>query len=346
MTAPTPKRPSDEEIAAKWTAERFAVERLVASADAQKGEKKVADLIRTMAERGLTQLLKRRQAAGQEALVALARDFLDFGAAAILSTGSPRGGDFLATSLRGRWAEEVALSIQLDDYVILRFGPSESSMPGAEDHAATVRNYKAIQYIEGKRPDLMAIPSRIWHSLTVTQQTLAQQWPTRLLSEDEAAFIRQHGCGLEVKNSTWHYQTRRRNPEAGPLSVTVKDEELEPLGRWLTERGHQLIFIQVLFDEIYCLNYRRMQDAIARGHLYADGDYENKAERNAGGKLVHFFYLTDQRHKCGDVEFPADSTGHVEVLSNGSVAPYIHYAPARLSKTITKPLIDELRFNG
>jgi hypothetical protein len=344
MTASS--RPSDAEIAAKWAEEGLTVQRLAASADVQKGEQRKAELIRGIAEQGLSRLLKRKRAAGQEALISLARDFLDYGAAAILSTGSPRGGDFLATSLRGRWAEEVALSIQLRDYVILRFGPSESSMPGAEDHAATVRNFKAIQYIEGKRPDLMAIPTEVWRSLNTEQQARAKQWPHRLLSEEEAALIRQHGCGIEVKNSTWHYQTRRHNPDAGPLSVTVKDEELEPLDRWLAERGNQLVFVQVLFDEIYCLNYRRMKGAIARGHLYAAGDYKNVKERNAGGKLVHFFFLTDQRHKCGDVEFPADSTGHVEVLTSGSVAPYINYAPARLSNTIAKPLVDELRFNG
>ena len=82
----------------------------------------------------------------------LIREFLELGAKAILSTGAQRSGDFLNNQLRGRWAEDVVVSMWLPDLHLVAFGPSGAAMPGHEDHRRIITTFREIELVEGKRP--------------------------------------------------------------------------------------------------------------------------------------------------------------------------------------------------
>jgi hypothetical protein len=141
----------------------------------------------------------------------LIREFLEFGPKAILSTGAMRAVEFLNNQLRGRWAEEVVLSMGLSDFHLAPFGPSGAAMPGQEDHRKIITTFREIELIEGKRPDLVIYDRAYWSQLSAPEAEAVKSWPDRLLSETDLALLRRSRCGVEVKSSTWHYAKRREH---------------------------------------------------------------------------------------------------------------------------------------
>ncbi len=165
--------------------------------------------------------------------------------------------------------------------------------------------------------------------------------PTRRLELADDRIVGKGRCGVEVKNSAWHYE-KRRPSGGGPLSITVKKEEVSEIRSWSSRTGLPVIFVQVLFDEIYCMNFGRMDAAMGRGHLYQPGDYEIDVQ--SGGKVYHKFHLSGDKHLCGKVTFPSESTAQVRILGGGSVVPYIDFQPAQAIGVIAEVLLREIEY--
>lgn len=294
-----------------------------------RGERERIHCLLRIKYEGLTKVFATRKSeAGRAEVLSLVREFIRYGAKSVLLPGPQRGGDFLNNQLRGQWAERVVRSMDVRDLTFVPFGPSGAAMPGEEDHREVVMTFRQIVLLEGKRPDLLGFRREVWQGLSESARQLAATWPRRTLDDDDRRIIGQARCGVEVKNSTWHYATRRA---AGrwELSVTVKEEELSDLTKWTRDTGVPLIFAQVLFDELYCMSFRRMMEAKERGYIYNVGDYTVDKETGADRKIYHKFHLNDLAHRCGMVEFPEDSRAELRVLKDGGVIPFIVYEPAR-----------------
>ncbi len=203
--------------------------------------------------------------------------------------------------------------------------------------------FKEIQLLEGKRPDLLAFDQSVWRSLAEAERNLVTTWPQRRLERADEAVIKKARCGVEVKNSTWHYQTRRE-AGGGPLSTTVKQEEVSEIQNWANKTGLPVLFVQILFDELYCMSFRRMTAAMQRGYLYEQGDYERDKQTGAGGKIYHKFYITPPRHLCGRVIFPSESTADVRILHDGNVIPYILLKPAKAVDVRSAVVLGEIAY--
>lgn len=341
---------TDEEleraVREKFLTERVRLERLEST-----GIKGVAKT-RAALLRSVSEGFGRRRRRGLDSKErTLLREFLLFGAKAILSTGSQRGGDFLNNQLRGRWAEQVVLSMKLPTLTFAAFGPSGAAMPGHEDHRRVITTFGEIELLEGKRPDLIAFDSSAWQGLGPEAHKHISGWPERLLNEVDLQVIDQARFGIEVKNSTWHFAKRRErhvslddDEHAGRLAITVKDEELRKIVGWMAKTRKPVLFFQVLFDEIYCMSFSRMVDALHVGSVYAGGDYLLDGKTGAGGKLYHRFFLSDTRHRCALVRFPDRSVAHVEVLTNGSVIPYVELQPAEAYNERPDVIETEIRY--
>ena len=315
---------------AQYAAEQAAIHRL-AALDRKKLGAGAADnlkMLKEVAANGLAQSLakRRKSPTPQDEIKTLVDEFLRFGAKAGLLTGSQRVGDFLNNQLRGQWAERVALSMAIGDLHLVEFGPSGAAMPGEEDHREVIMTFREIHLLEGKRPDLLAFGDSVWEGLDDSERRLALTWPNRRLEQRDEEIVKKARCGIEVKNSTWHYGQRRR-AGGGPLSITVKREEVAEIRGWSSKTGLPVIFLQVLFDELYCMSFARMDAAIQRGHLYVAGDYE--LDDQTTDKAYHKFHIAPPRHLCGKVVFPSESMAEVRVLEDGHVVPFIRFEPAR-----------------
>lgn len=309
----------------RFEAEREQIDALLASPIAAVAKKDLA-LLAKVADKGLAFVLGRRKKSAEQVEI-LVTAFIEDGPVAVLRPGPQRGGDFLNNQLRGRWAENVAASMPLTDTVIVPFGPSGAAMPGEEDHRKITKAFAQIHLLEGKRPDLIAFERRVWDGFDAAARERATAWPERLLDKDDEPLVRAARFAMEVKNSTWHYG-KRREAGGGPLSITVKEEELAALTAWSGNTGVPVLFVQVLFDEIYCMSYARMTEGKDRGYVYVEGDHKLERERKSN-KDVHKFYVNGDPHVCGKVVFPDESRAHVRILEDGSVVPYIEFAPAR-----------------
>lgn len=314
----------ETQFLARYQAEKERLEALRAS-DLEASAKEQAHQLDRIAKEGLAQVLSRRPKSGQK-LLDLVADFVELGSMAILSTGSQRAGDFLNNQLRGRWAERVVASMPLPDLEIIPYGPSGAAMPGEENHRRIVATFGLIHHLEGKRPDLLAFDAAYWHALDPELSARAMTWPERPLDPVDVHVLSEAKFAIEVKSSTWHY-AKRRAAGKGPLAITVKDEELATLSLWADRTGVPVLFIQVLFDELYCMSYRRMLAGRDRGYVYQDGDYTLDRARDSD-KFVHRFFVDGAPHLCGEVAFPSASTAEVQILGDGSVVPYINLAPA------------------
>jgi hypothetical protein len=65
-------------------------------------------------------------------------------------------------------------------------------------------------------------------------------------------------CGVEVKSSLWHYAKRRASSQR-PLSITIKDEELQDIDFWTNKFSKPLLFVQSFIDELYAASYIRLK---------------------------------------------------------------------------------------
>jgi hypothetical protein len=334
--------PIEADFSRRYEEESVALQRLEA-AQLAPGERANLRVLKRISQNGVEFSLDRLVQGTADKRKLLVDEFLQFGAKAVLNPGSQRGGDFLNNQLRGQWAEDVARSLQIKNANFCGFGPSASAMPGEEDHRLAVRTFREIVMLEGKRPDLVGFDDRVWSEVSDAQRVSVGTWPMRLLEPSDVELLRQAQCGIEVKNSTWHYRTRRE-AGGGALSITVKDEEIIDLTNWSESTGLPVLFFQVLFDELYCMSFERMKAAIRRGYLYRPGDIASDKVRGAGGKFWHRFNLEDERHKCASVDFPSDSTAEVRVLDDGKVIPYIAFKPARATCLYPDAYWTELSF--
>jgi hypothetical protein len=336
-------RELDAQLCAKWAEDEGLLEKLAPQLSSTETAR--IAIIRRAVVKGIDSVLARRalQASQDEAIEAI-RNYIAYGAASVLNVGGQRGGDFLLNQLRGQWAEDVAMSVPIPGYHLVRFGPSSAAMPGEQDHDAIVRAFRQIVLTEGKRPDLLAFATDTWDVMTEAEQAAVTEWPSRPLRAGEPELVSAAACGIEVKNSTWAYKVRRDSGNTKPLSITVKDEEIESILGWERETGLPMIFFQVLFDELYCMSFARMAAAIDAKAVYG-GDYVN--EPGAAGKDVHWFLLTEltrQRHQLADVVFPSGSEAVVRVMGDGNVIPYIRFQPAAVTGTRPEVFEQELGF--
>ena len=340
-TAPTDLGALDRQFRRIFQTHAGLIRRLQA-ADLRPGERKRLDLLLRVERVGLDATTGRRSQEGRRDVVQFIEDFVELGAGALLLTGTQRGGDFLNNQLRGRWAEDVVLSLALEGLFFRRLGPSGAAMPGTEDHRRIVSTFAAIQLLEGKRPDLVAFSPTTWSELSAADRERVDAWPERLLEPADVRLLRQAVCGIEVKNSTWHYR-KRREAGGGPLSVTVKEEELKHLRKWSADYSLPILFLQVLFDCIYCMSFARMEAAIKRDYLYEKGDIR-RDERGAGGKTFYHVYVTDERHYCADVVFPDESEAVVALLESGNVVPHVLLKPAKAKNGRREVVFREIDF--
>ena len=302
-------------------------QQLQAAPSLSAGEKHDLKVLERIGSMGLSRVYSRRRAAAsREKLLCLVRDFCATGPSAALKTGTQRGGDFLLNQLRGQWAERVCGSIDWPGHKLLPFGPSGAAMPGEDDHVRVVRTFREIMLIEGKRPDLIVFESEYWDQLSESERKAASEWPNRLLTPSEHEIVKAGRCGIEVKNSTWHY-SKRRASNRGSLAVTVKNEEIEPISAWSSRYEAPVLFMQVLFDEVYCMSFLRMRDAIKDGRMYEPDDYIVEKNENTF-KYYHRFLLNGETHLCAKTVFPDESKAVVSVLPDGCVIPHIRFDPA------------------
>lgn len=315
---------SEAEFGKKYDLQYNLLKALADAEGISSSEKSSIRKLRRLKQGGFDKVKKNAKGSWDQ-YVELLEEFMRIGAIAVLSAGSQRAGDFLNNQMRGRWAEDVVRAGVWEGTVIVEYGPSGAAMPGAEDHAEVVRTFRAITLLEGKRPDLIAFDTAAFKAFSSAQTERVARWPHALLAAEDKIILASSLCGIEVKSSLWHYQTRLK-VGGGPLSVTLKEEEIEDFRGWIKRTKKPIIFVQVFFDLLYALSFERMLDAIAGGHLVKAGDVTKGTDRTTGKSTYQF--ALPEGHRVGTVEFPNHTDGVVEILENGAVVPYLKFAPA------------------
>jgi hypothetical protein len=303
----------------------WALDDLARSEDITKGELDRIEVVRLFCRKGLA-AFRRRRYKGLVEIYQLVADFIELGAKAVVRENARREGDFLTNQLKAEWSESVIARLcEKAGLVPVQLGPSAAAMPGEREFREDTAAFREIYLVEGKRPDLAVFLQPAWDRLATPAQEACRSWPKRVLQAADDPLLHAAYSVAEVKVSTWHYAARRA-AGGGYLNVAVKDEELAGLRRFVERFRTPLLFFQVLFDQVYCMSFRRMSEAMERGHMYIEGDYELQRQRNADDKWVHYFRIDDETppqstHRCGAVRWP-NPVGHARRLPTGQVAIY------------------------
>ena len=208
--------------------------------------------------------------------------------------------------------------------------------------------FDTISRLERKRPDLLAFEAPQFAAFADPELQRIGEWPNRPLVEADHHLIEKAKTGVEVKNSTWMYGVRRK-AGGDALSITIKEEERNIFKSWSEQWNLPIIFVQVFFDEVYVMSFKRMQERIdsAKNRMdapHADDEYYR--DKQSAEKDYHHLYtgLKDQSFRCGDVTFPGESKGQVRWLEDGSVIPYIKFAPIESSNIRSDVIWREIEY--
>lgn len=322
----------------RFSEDRGLLEKIASIEDSPSYTRQAANLILAMASQGAATVIdeevRRRRTdetrrARRDELIDLVGEYNQHGLLALFKPGPARGGDFLINQARGEWAED-SFKLGLEEtgaFRAMKFGPSTAPMPGEEDYILRVANLQLIGLLEGKRPDLLVIESEAWDRLSQSQKELAQtkDLSVMLVMNDLEELVKSSTGAVEVKSSQWLALERR--PDS-PLSVTLKDEEIEVFETWIDKYRIPVAIAQVFFDSVYMRSFTDLLTAIGKGESGGFPVIEEKDRKT--GKPTYRIPLTEE-HQCGTISLPTESRVEFLHKANAELIPYIRFSGPPMS---------------
>jgi len=245
----------------------------------------------------------------------------------------PRGVDFLINWSMGSWSEDRILEAinSTGRYVAVRYGISRIGPFSFEEYARYYQRLKRM-YLHGKRPDLVVFDLD-------TYQELKQRWGNIVdnlmdVPNDEAdKVVREALFGVEVEVSKWHvgkmleYQLRKRGKTSilGP-TFTIKEEDLEPLNRWIRDFNKEIVIVQTFYDRAYAITFSTIRNLIERKEVEPKIDRKTK-------KRTYYIPCTRYGILFGIFDPLPDVQGRVLIDEMGQLWPMVEFVNGKLRIT-------------
>lgn len=224
--------------------------------------------------------------------------FSTIGPLAVLDAPGGRGADFAANQGRGAWAESL-LRGHTGPERFVNFGLSTPIPPTDRDYEAVRRRHRYILLHEGKRPDLLLVPAS-----DLAANPAIETWDRHpLTTADRSVLAAAVLAGVEIKSSLydWGQRQRHRAGRAGrtpPVSIPLKDEEIDDLTRWQAAQRIPVMIVQVFVDSVHGCSLDYFKRGIAQGRAY--GRTEPKTT-----KRTWYLPLPDESRKLADIALAA-----------------------------------------
>jgi len=192
-----------------------------------------------------------------------------------LKIPKPRGIDFLINWSMGSWSEDRVLEAINDTgrYIAVRYGISRVGPFSFEEYAKYYQRLRQRVYLHGKRPDLIVFDLNTYQKL---KQELGSIVDNLMDVPDNEAdtVVKEALFGVEVEVSKWHvgkmleYQEkqgkrRRKSSIMGP-TFTIKEEDIKPLIRWVTDFNKEIVVVQTFYDRAYAITFSDVRNLIER----------------------------------------------------------------------------------
>jgi len=252
----------------------------------------------------------------------------------------PRGVDFLINWSMGSWSEDRVLEAINDTgkYVAVRYGVSRVGPFSFEEYA---RYYQRLQrmYLHGKRPDLLVFDSD-------TYQKLKQRWGSIVdnlmdVPNSEAdKVVKEALFGVEVEVSKWHvgkmleYQGKKRRKTSilGP-TFTIKEEDFEPLIKWVTYFNKEIVIVQTFYDRAYATTFSAVRNLIERKRIGESIEgVEAKVDRKTK-KMTYYIPCLKYGVLFGEFNPLPDVRGRVLIDEMGQLWPMAEFVNGKLRIT-------------
>ncbi len=237
--------------------------------------------------------------------------FSTIGPLAVLDAPGGRGASFAANQGRGAWAESL-LRGHAGPERFINFGLSTPISPTDPDYEAVRRWHRYILLREGKRPDLLLVPA----SALAANPSIAT-WERRpLMTADQSALAVAVLAGVEIKSSlyNWGQRERYRSTMGGrtsPVSIPLKDEEMDDLTRWQAAYRIPIMIVQVFVDSVHGCSLDYFKEEIVRGRARCYTEPKTT-------KRTCYLPLPDESRKLADIALAAGQPPFV-IADNGEV---------------------------
>lgn len=176
--------------------------------------------------------------------------------------------EFLANRAMGDWAENVladGLTRVLPRLSVVHYGDSDLMSAGEKGFPEFYKSRLEDVRINGKRPDLLVVPSALGLASNVSRQATAELAP----------LVRQARMAVEVRSSKYealeYMRVRAEQKSQGNKggrdtpSFTVKVEDLKVVYRWIEKHDVDQVYCQVFFDSVFAINFLDIFGIVAQG---------------------------------------------------------------------------------
>jgi hypothetical protein len=275
----------------------------------------------------------------------------------------PRGTDFLINWSIGFWSEECVLEAMnnLGHFIVFRYGVSRVGPFTFEEFK---KYYERLQksYLHGKRPDLIVFDKELYQRLSQDEKQILEKLVG--LSNSEAdPVIEKALFGVEVEVSKWHaekmlqyhrqcqQQGKRKSSIMGP-TFTIKQEDLDPLTRWIRDFRKEIVVVQVFYDKAYIIPFSQALSIIWEYYEWKCGRGSRpegiRAERDRKtGKYTYYISCQKYGRIFGFFNPTPSSEAKVLVDEKGMLWPMIEFVNGKLDVTQdARDLLNDIRQRG
>lgn len=246
--------------------------------------------------------------------------FLEFGWQGLVTTPSPRGGDFLTRYDQGYWAERLVKDLLERDkqYRAIPYGTSRSEpftdrLRFSQYHLNEflLNAYSFQSGRRWKRPDLLTVPRRL-----LFEEQGNDMWTPDLIHMDNEqcrSYVETAGVAIEVETSLWQVKAAKVH-----LSFTIKQEDLSPLRNWIADNSVPLYVVQVFYDQAYALSFKHFEYLISE-----DAPAKRRITPNEDRITKKFTFMVPlhEGNLLGDIPEP-EVEGRIFKDDNGKVTVY------------------------
>jgi len=219
--------------------------------------------------------------------------------------GPPRGLDFYIKWSFGNWAEEITYKVCQEvlarelNIQVYRYGYSAGRIPkNLKEFEEIMREKNELERL-GKRPNFLLFDLDFARA---KERELSQIM--RKPDEEIGDLVKEAVLGLEVEQSMWFVKRAK-----GPLSFTVKEEDVVRLRSWQERFGVPIVIFQVFLDEVHACPL----DEVISG---------KKPRRDPETKKLTYFHPISKWTRLADIE-GVNFEAKVEVDERGKLVPFV-----------------------
>ena len=233
--------------------------------------------------------------------------------------------EFLTNREQGDWAEGLIQRLVNEssgDYTAVKYGRSDDIVAGDAEFREFYEGYQDELDSIGKKPDLLLFGSGFANAIGLDISTKSHQEQSRYIEECRAGFEVRSSAFLVTQYEEFLKTRERKGRDF--LSFTPKAEDVMVIYKWIENFNVPHYYIQVFFDRIYMIPFKRILEIITKPTNLNRVFYIEENAKNQFKSTVHIDI------DCGvclsEKVRPPDHHSRARILPRGRVLYHVTFS--------------------